>query len=322
MRLVTFRHADRTRVGAWLGQEVIDIYLAFSNLYPHLNFDESCSPSSMLEHLRLGDTAMAKARAVVERVGAGESSNEFCFPLNQVSILTSLPRPGKILAVDYNYPSFIRDARLFLQRQKLEVPEWDVPAHPWIFGKFASTVIGPGETIRKPRQTETLDAEGELAVVIGKEGRFIPEAEVWSYVAGYTLFNDISDRAVEFRPSPSINHRLYVLGKNNDTFGPMGPCLFTPDEIGNPSSLSLEVAVNDDILYRYRIGEAAYSVPALISFCSQLFRLDPGDVIATGSGGGCGGFQDPARYLKSGDRVRVQIPGLPPLENMVEDELE
>jgi acylpyruvate hydrolase len=319
MRLVTFSKNGRPRIGLWIRDEVVDLLNAFERLFPG-ETRLAAAPASVPEFLCLGDLAMDTARSVEEAASDGRLP-EGSSPVKDVRLLAPVPRPGKILAVDYNYASFISDAKRYLERQGVTVPDWHLPRHPWIFGKYSTTVIGPGASILKPAHTETLDAEGELAIVIGKHARFVPESEALTYVAGYTLFNDVSDRAVEFRPSPSINHRLYCLGKNNDTFGPLGPCLFTPDELGDVRNHTIEVLCNGELVYRYRVGDAGYGVDALVSFCSHLFELEPGDIIAMGSGGGCGAFHEPAVYLKTGDMVRVQIPGLPSLENPVGDEV-
>jgi acylpyruvate hydrolase len=320
MRLITCQHDGRTKVGAWLDDCVVDLSLGYDVLYAQSDTHDTGLPASMLEFLSQGDKSMNRARAVVEKAAVGDLPPAAYINLEEVILLAPVPRPGKILCVDYNYPSFIRGAQRFLEKQGIELPEWDAPRRPWIYGKFSSTVIGTKAAILKSKHTQALDAEGELAAVIGKTGRFIPESEALCYVAGYTLLNDISDRAVEFRPTPSINHRLYTLGKNNDTFCPLGPCLFTLEEIGEPSEHSVEVLVNGEVLYQYAVKEAYYSVASIVSFCSQLFRLDPGDVIATGSAGGCGAFKEPPIYLATGDMVAVQVPGLPALENVIEDE--
>ena len=320
MRLITFRRNGHYGLGALMGESVLDLSSAFQILFPTRDPDDPGLPATMTSFLRMEDLGIARAQAVLERVTTTETLAQARHPLKDIEILAPIPRPGKILAVDYNYQSFINDARRLLYKQGLDVPNWTPPKRPWLFGKFSTTVVGPGAAILRPRGTQSLDAEGELAVVIGKSGRFISESDALDYIAGYTLFNDVSDRSVEFRPSPSINHRLFVLGKNNDTFGPMGPCLFTPDEIGDPNTLSLEVLVNGKLMYRYTTRDALFSVQALVSFCSQAFRLDPGDVISTGSGGGCGVFQDPPHFLCPGDSVTVRIPGLAELENPVEEE--
>ena len=320
MRLVTYEHAGRVRIGAWINNQVVDLSAAYQFLYPANNPDDPGLYSSMMKFLAQGETGLHRARAIIEKVEEGVVPSHLLFDMGQVSLMAPVPRPGKNLAVDYNYATFIHDACQFLQKKGVEVPEWSFPDNPWIFGKFSSTVIGPEEPILKPRDTKALDAEGELAVVIGKTGRFISEDEALLYVAGYTLFNDISDRDIEFRPSPSINHRLYTLGKNNDTFGPLGPCLFTKDEFSRLESVTIEVAVNGTILYAYSLSEAAFSIPTIVSYCSQMFQLEPGDIIATGSGGGCGAFKEPPVYLKPGDQVEVRVPGLPPLKNVVQDE--
>lgn len=320
MRIVTFEHSGREKAGMWLGDQVIDFEPVFSEFGSVSNTKSIYAPRSMIEFLKLGDAAMSRARAFLERAKSGQIPSSGFIPIGEVLLKAPIPRPGKILAVDYNYPSFVRDARIFLAGQGVDVPEWKVPAHPWIFGKFSTTVIGSGATIFKPVNATMLDAEGELAIVIGKTGRFVPKIDAPAYIAGFTLFNDISDRKVEFRPSPSINHRLYVLGKNNDTFGPLGPCLFTQDELGDIGATKLEVLVNGVVLYGYHIAEAVYDVADLVSFCSDYFLLEPGDVIAMGSGGGCGAFRKPPQFLKPGDNVQVKIPGLPPLENVIEDE--
>lgn len=320
MRLARFELNGQARVGILDTDAVVDLNPAYRHLFGPERRGPECIWGSMEAFLRGGEDALSKARAVAEKVSGGVREPSWYIPAEKVALLPPIERPGKMLAVDYNHPRFIKDVYEYLERKGFNVPHWEQPKWPWFFVKLESTIVGPGGTIFRPKGVTTLDAEGELAIVIGKTGESIPEEDAFSYVAGYTLFNDISDRATEFTPSPSVNHRLFFLGKNSETFGPLGPCIYTPDEMEDVRQLVVEVLVNGKKTYDYGIGEAIFPVEKLVSFFSFVFRLEPGDVIAMGSGGGCGGLQNPSRYLQPGDRVSVRIPGVGQLDNIVEEE--
>ena len=219
-----------------------------------------------------------------------------------VSVLAPLPSPHRILAIGRNYSDHAKELGS------------EVPDEPIVFLKASTSVIAPGSPIVLPPQVGRVDYEGELAVVIGTGGRNVSEAEALSLVAGYTLFNDVTARDEQKR---AIAKSLpWFLSKSYDTFGPLGPCLVTPDEIPDPDSLELTLRVNDEIKQQASTSEMLFSIPYLISWLSRHLTLHPGDVIATGTPPGVG-------PLQPGDLVEVTIPQIGTLANPVigEDEV-
>ena len=219
-----------------------------------------------------------------------------------VTTLAPLPRPHRILAIGRNYSEHAKELG------------GEVPGEPIVFQKASTSVIASGQPIVLPPNVGRVDFEGELAVVIGTAGRNISEAEALSHVAGYTLINDVTARDVQKR---AIAKSLpWFLSKSYDTFGPLGPCIVTPDEIPNPQNLTLTLSVNGEIKQQVNTSEMIFSIPALIAYLSQHIALAPGDVIATGTPSG-------VAPLKPGDLVEVRIPEIGTLENPVigEDEV-
>jgi acylpyruvate hydrolase len=208
-------------------------------------------------------------------------------------------RPGKIICIGQNYLEHAKESGA------------SRPPFPIIFAKYANTVIGPGEPIVIPRAVEKPDYEGELAVVIGRRGRDIPEAEALSYVAGYMPLNDVSARDWQNRTGQ------WVIGKTCDTFCPMGPALVTADEVPDPQNLHLRTVIGDEVLQVGYTGDMIFSVAFLIADMSRVMTLEPGDVIATGTPPGIGAARVPPRWLRPGDVVRVEIDGVGVLENPV-----
>jgi 2-keto-4-pentenoate hydratase/2-oxohepta-3-ene-1,7-dioic acid hydratase in catechol pathway len=208
-------------------------------------------------------------------------------------------RPGKIVCVGLNYRSHLA-----------EIGE-PVPEFPILFLKPPSSIIGHGAAIVLPRVSRQVDYEGELAVVIGRRGKYIPEPEAVSYVGGYTCANDISAHDIEFRTSQ------WTSGKMLDTFCALGPLLVTPDEIPNPGRLRLKSLLNGQTVQDSCTSEMVFPVPFLISYISSLSTLEPGDVILTGTPAGIGCNRRPQVFLKSGDHISVEIDGIGTLSNPV-----
>jgi 2-keto-4-pentenoate hydratase/2-oxohepta-3-ene-1,7-dioic acid hydratase in catechol pathway len=188
----------------------------------------------------------------------------------------------------------------------------EVPEHPVIFSKVPECVVGPGTPIRIPTQASTaIDYEAELAVIIGKAGRDIPASRAMAHVWGYTAFNDVTARDLQRR------HRQWLIGKSLDTFGPMGPCLVSADEVDGADT-RVRCWVNAELRQDARTRDLIFGIPELIAAISNGLTLQPGDIIATGTPSGVGiGFQPP-RYLKRGDVVRIEIDGIGVLENPVQ----
>lgn len=221
------------------------------------------------------------------------------FGLGAVRLLAPL-RPGKILCAGVNYRSHAD-----------ENPNAKMPDEPFFFAKLPSAVIGPNEPIRRGH-TRQLDYEVELAVVIGKVLCRAAEREVMDAVFGYTLLHDVSARDVQFKDNQ------ITLGKNFDTFCPIGPCLVTKDELTHPDEVRLRSFVNGELRQDGSTSEWLFSLPELLSFLSQHLTLEPGDVVSTGTPAGVGVFRQPPRFLEPGDVVILEGEGVGRLENPVE----
>jgi 2-keto-4-pentenoate hydratase/2-oxohepta-3-ene-1,7-dioic acid hydratase in catechol pathway len=219
--------------------------------------------------------------------------------IDGVEILAPVPRPGKIVAIGRNY------------REHQTEEGVEPPAAPLVFAKWPSSVVGPGVAVRwDPALSGQVDYEAELAVVIGRRARRISEAEALGHVLGYTCLNDVSARDLQFGDGQ------WVRGKSLDTFCPMGPALVTADEIPDPQDLAISCTVGGERLQDANTSQMYFGVAAIISYCSQSFTLEPGDVIATGTPGGVGVFREPQRFLGDGDVVVIEIERIGRLENV------
>ena len=253
------------------------------------------APRTMAALVAADGHAIDALREAIARSDLAERGH----PLADAQLLAPLPRPGKIVAIGRNY------------REHQAEEGVDPPSAPLIFAKFPSSVVGPGAEIRwDPSLTQQVDYEAELAVVIGRRARDVSEADALDHVLGYTALNDISARDVQFSDGQ------WVRGKSLDTFCPMGPALITDDEIGDPQDLAIGTTVNRERVQDARTSQMYFGVAAIISYCSQSFVLEPGDVIATGTPGGVGVFRNPPRFLADGDRVTVEIERIGRLENV------
>ena len=210
-----------------------------------------------------------------------------------------VPAPPKILCVGRNYAEHAREGG--------GAP----PEIPIYFGRFPHSLLGPGEPFVLPAASEQVDFEGELAAVIGRRGRDIPESRALDYVAGYTVFNDISIRDYQRRTTQ------WMIGKNFDRSGPLGPALVTRDEVPDPQALRLTVDVSGERMQEAGTDIMIFSVAYLIADVSRALTLEPGDLIATGTPSGVGFARKPPRWLRAGDVVRVSITSVGVLETPV-----
>ncbi len=219
---------------------------------------------------------------------------------SDIKILSPL-RPGKIIAIGRNYADHAKETGS------------DIPTAPIIFAKFPSSVIAVGDDISwSTAVTNEVDWEGELGVVIGKRARHVTEENALNHVYGYTIANDVSARDLQIRIDSQ-----WTRGKSLDTFCPMGPYLVTRNEIEDPQNLNIKTMVNDEVVQDGNTKDMIFNVRHLISYCSQMFTLEPGDVILTGTPDGVGEGMKPKRYLKDGDVVKITIDGLGELVNPV-----
>jgi 2-keto-4-pentenoate hydratase/2-oxohepta-3-ene-1,7-dioic acid hydratase in catechol pathway len=283
VRLISCRHASRETLGVTRG----DQWLPATELLPG-------GPQTMADLLAGGPGLVASlsAAASAERILADG------WPADGLELLAPLPRAGKVVAIGRNY------------REHTAEEGVEPPAAPLVFAKWPSSIIGPGAEIRwDPELTGQVDYEAELAVVIGRPTRRVSESVALDHVLGYTCLNDVSARDIQFGDGQ------WVRGKSLDTFCPMGPALVTADEIPDPQTLAICSTVNGERLQDSNTSMMYFGVAAIVSYCSQSFTLEPGDVIATGTPGGVGVFRTPPRFLGDGDVVAVEIEGIGRLEN-------
>jgi 2,4-diketo-3-deoxy-L-fuconate hydrolase len=209
-------------------------------------------------------------------------------------------RPGKILCSGVNYASHAD-----------ENPNAVMPEEPFFFSKLPSAVIGPGEPIRIPRPTTQTDYEVELAMVIGTRAYRLSEENALDHVFGWTILHDVSAREIQFKDNQ------LTLGKNPDTFAPIGPEIVTADEFGDWSTLRVSSTLNGEVMQDSATSEMLFSPARLLSFLTDLITLEPGDVVTTGSPAGVGTFRDPPVYMKDGDTVTVSVDRIGDLTNPV-----
>ncbi|MBI5304029.1 MAG: fumarylacetoacetate hydrolase family protein [Chloroflexi bacterium] len=284
MKLVTFTQGHAPRLGAQMGEFVLDLNRAQPSL-----------PTDMLAFLDAGEAAMALTRETVERADA-----KFRLPQSDVTLLAPIPRPGKIICVGHNYHGHTGATP---------------PTYPDIFAKFNNVVLAPGQPILLPRIANQVDYEGELAVVIGARARNLPEDRALDVVAGYTIFNDVSARDFQKRQSQ------WTMGKTFDTFGPLGPALVTRDEIAHIGALDLSLWVNGELRQHANTRDLIFSVPFLVAYLSSVMTLEPGDLISTGTPSGTGASHTPPIILRAGDVVKIAIEHIGVLENPVAAEI-
>ncbi|GAB3830076.1 fumarylacetoacetate hydrolase family protein [Dactylosporangium cerinum] len=203
-----------------------------------------------------------------------------------------VPRPSQVFGIGLNYADHAGESGMAL------------PSQPMVFPKFSSCITGPG-TVDLP--SDTVDWEVELVVVIGRPARHVPAADAWAYVAGLTIGQDLSDRALQFAGGASPQ---FGLGKSLPGFGPIGPWLVTPGEVSDPADLEISCELNGSQVQHSRTKHLIFTVPALIAFLSSHLPLHPGDLIFTGTPAGVGFGRDPAVYLRPGDELVSTIEGL------------
>lgn len=297
MKLVTFRTDEGLRAGAIVNEYVVDLNKAAA----WTNGKESL-PADMKAILAEGTPAQETVKRVVSSIKddiENAVTSKIAKPLSDVSLFAPVARPSKIICVGLNYKDHAEETGLPL------------PEYPLLFPKYINVVNGPNDPIVLPRVSNEIDFEAELAVVIGRTGRYISEENALDYVAGYTCINDVSTRDYQFH-SPQFG-----LGKSFDTHGPMGPWLITKDEIPNPHTLDIELKLGDEVMQRSNTKELIFTIEKLISYISEAITLEPGDIIATGTPGGVGLAREPQRFLQPGDVVKVKIEGVGEIVNPV-----
>ena len=226
--------------------------------------------------------------------------------LDEVTYLPPIQKPSKILCVGFNYAEHASE----LEQDKKK------PDYPELFTRFATTLIAHRDTIRKPRESEQLDYEVELAVVIGKRTRRVSESDALNYIAGYTIANDATLRDYQFRTSQ------WTAGKNFDSTGALGPVLVLREALPpGCRGLKIEGRLNGKTMQSSSLDKLIFDVPKIISIISEFTTLEPGDVIMTGTPSGVGMSRDPKVFMQAGDTYEAEIEGIGVLTNSVIDDL-
>ena len=281
MKLISFTESGTTRIGLLTDNGVIDLSQADPSL-----------PSTMLGFLEAGDAAMAAARE--------QATSRPHFSIDGVTLEAPIARPPKILAIGLNYRAHALEGNM------------EIPKKPVVFTKQATSAHGPYAPVHSPAETNMLDYEGELGVVIGKRCRRVSQADAHKVVAGYCVLNDVSVREWQFLATPP----QFTMGKSWDTHNPFGPAIVTPDEV-DPHNLELKTYLNGEVRQASNTNDLIFNCYEIIEFLSTAFTLEPGDVIATGTPAGVGAAMKPPATMQVGDRVKVEIEGLGYIENEI-----
>ncbi|MDT9696857.1 fumarylacetoacetate hydrolase family protein [Streptomyces sp. P17] len=223
------------------------------------------------------------------------------YPVEGADFAPVVPGPSKVVCVGLNYRNHIQEMGR------------DLPEHPTLFAKFADCLIGAHDDLVRPDETGRFDWEAELAVVVGAPARRARGAEAEAAIAGFTVLNDITCRDWQFRT------REWLQGKMWDSTTPVGPCLVTPDELpgGVRPALDVRLLVDGEVMQSDSTGDLLFDPVDLVEYVSTIVRLNPGDIIATGTPGGVGHAREPERYLLGGETVVTEIQGIGRLENRV-----
>ncbi|MGY3204609.1 fumarylacetoacetate hydrolase family protein [Streptomyces sp. TE5632] len=239
-----------------------------------------------------------------ERAAAPAAGDATTYPAEGADLAPVVPQPSKVVCVGLNYRNHIQEMGR------------DLPEHPTLFAKFADSLIGAGDDIVRPEETDQFDWEVELAVVVGKQVRRAKGEQAEQAIAGFTVLNDITTRDWQFRT------REWLQGKTWDSTTPVGPYLVTPDELpgGVRPALDVKLTVDGEVMQSDNTGDLLFDPVALVEYVSTIIRLNPGDIIATGTPGGVGHARKPARYLLGGETVVTEIQGIGRLENKVVEE--
>lgn len=264
-------------------------------------------PDNMLDLIDMGMEIVEELNDMIAETEAA-FFEEIAYEIDEVTFLAPIPKPRKnIIGIGLNYTEHVAEsARTLDTTGKL-------PQKPIIFSKPPTTVTATNtEIIKNTKLTSQLDWECELAVVIGKKGKYVPKTEAMDYVFGYTVINDISARDCR-------REGQWIVSKGQDTFAPMGPILVTKDEIENPHNLNLSLKVNGVEKQNSNTKFMLFNINDLIEDLSTVFTLEPGDIIATGTPAGVGAGRNPQEWLYEGDVVEATVEGIGTIVNTVKE---
>jgi 2-keto-4-pentenoate hydratase/2-oxohepta-3-ene-1,7-dioic acid hydratase in catechol pathway len=282
MKLISFLHHNVASYGIVQGDAVLD-------LLPILG-------------TQAADLKSFIAQDLFKTAAAAAKTHPFNLKLSEVSLLPVIPNPGKILCVGLNYAEHVRETGRELTEK------------PAIFTRFADSQVGHGHDLIRPTESVRFDYEGEIAIVIGKGGRRISEADSWNHIAGYSCYNEGSIRDWQNFTTQ------WVAGKNFWHSGSFGPWMVTSDEISPDQKMTLTTTLNGTELQRATTDMMIHSIPRQIAYISTFTPLSPGDVIVTGTPGGVGNKRTPQVFMKPGDIVEISVDAIGVLRNTIKDE--
>ena len=287
MRLATIETWAGPRAALQIGDTFLDIHATDANL-----------PGNVRQILEGGPEMLSAVAALGNRPGGAK------VPAAQVKYHAPIADPRKIICVGLNYKDHAAESGS------------PIPKEPILFSKYPTALIGHGETIVLPKVSQEVDFEAEFVIVIGKKGRHLTLANAMEYVAGYSVGHDVSARDWQLRK----DGKQWMVGKTFDTFAPMGPVLVTKDEVKDPQNLPIRLKLNGQVMQNSSTSQMIFGVAELLVYLSQVFTLEPGDLIYTGTPPGVGVARKPPVYMKDGDVVEVEIEGLGVLRNPVVQE--
>jgi len=319
MKLVNFEYDGKPCLGAVKGDLTVNVSVAIDIVaerriikFPggtprskarHIFLTTGLIPENMNQLLGL-DNLRRKALdqvldGVVEHFRGDLELDRLFTALRAAKLLAPVPHPGKIICVGRNYAEHARERGA------------EVPTQPIFFLKSNNTICGPGDPIKLPLNSSQVDYEAELAVVMGKGGKRIPEEKAYEHIAGYTILNDVSARDMQ------AADKQWFRGKSCDTFAPIGPWIVTADEVPDPHALRISLTLNGQTMQGSSTGNMIFKIPYLVSYLSQSLTLEPGDIISTGTPEGIGAGRTPPVFLKSGDSVSITVEKIGTLTNPV-----
>lgn len=284
MRLATIEVSTGPRAAVLRGDVYVDLHAT-----------DPALPAGIRQLLEGGSAALHAAEQAVR------SQKALTYPVEQVKLLPPVPDPAKIVCLGLNYTDHAKESGA------------PIPKEPVLFSKYATALTGHDSPIVLPAVSQEVDYEAELVIVAGKGGRHIQRDAGMSHVAGYTIGHDVSARDWQLRK----DGKQWMAGKTFDTFAPTGPWLVTADEVRNPHELNISLRLNGQTMQNSSTRQMIFQVDAVIAYLSQIFTLQPGDLIFTGTPPGVGFARKPPIFLKPGDVTEVEIEGLGVLRNSV-----
>ncbi len=299
MRLVSYSKGEKKSIGAELAEGVLDLPSAAAHFSVEHRVHGYSFPITMIDLLQWTDGIATVAELIETYKQTPSDQRPPLLRKDELRLLAPIPRPGKIIGLGLNY------------RDHAEETGASVPEFPAVFAKFPSSVSNPNDEIPIPRVTRKLDWEVELGVVIGRICKEVSVGEALKYVAGYTIVNDVSARDLQ------KDNGQWIHGKSLDGLCPMGPCIVTTDELGDASGLKLQTRINGVIKQDSSTSHLLHNVPKVVSYLSESFTLEPGDLISTGTPSGVGFVRDPPEFLHDGDDMELYVEGIGYLRNRI-----